>query len=266
MAVIEQIVLGILQGIFEWLPISSEGAIFLVSSYFFNNTDVSLLLRQALFLHLGTFFAALIYLRKEVSEILRGLFNYKKQSIEIKKTINFLVISTIISGIIGLIFLKLIDDNASYLLATTKIIILFISVLLIITALLQIYAKHSGVRRYGDLNSKDGVLLGIMQGLSALPGLSRSGLTVSSLLLRKVDKKSALKLSFLMSLPIILGANIFLGLSSMVFYPEMLIGLLFSFVFGLLTIHLFIKLAEKINFGYFLFLFAILMLLSLLFI
>ena len=92
----------------------------------------------------------------------------------------------------------------------------------------------------------DGVLLGVAQGLAALPGLSRSGLTVSVLLLRKFDGATALKLSFLVSLPIVLFGNLFLNLNDFAFSAEALVGLFFSFLFGILTIDLLLKAAKKI--------------------
>ena len=77
---IQQLILGIIQGITEWLPISSSAMTTLVMTNFFQVTDITLLLHQALFLHLGTFFAALIYLRNDVSHLIKSLFNYKKSN------------------------------------------------------------------------------------------------------------------------------------------------------------------------------------------
>ena len=101
-----------------------------------------------------------------------------------------------------------------------------------------------------------------MQGLSTLPGISRSGSTVSVLLLDKVDKTEALRLSFLMSLPIVLAGNIFFNLKGFAFSFNMLYGLFFSFVFGILTIHALIKVSKKINFGYFVLIFGLLMIVA----
>ena len=75
---LQQIILGILQGITEWLPISSSGILALVMSNFFGITDIGDLISKLLLLHLGTFFAALIYFRKDVAKLIKTLFNYKK--------------------------------------------------------------------------------------------------------------------------------------------------------------------------------------------
>ena len=90
----EQFILGLIQGIFEWIPISSEGILILVQSNFFNNLNLDSMLKIAFLLHLGTFFAALIYFRKDVKELFIALKNYKHSTIETKKLLNFLIIST----------------------------------------------------------------------------------------------------------------------------------------------------------------------------
>jgi len=102
----------------------------------------------------------------------------------------------------------------------------------------------------------------VVQGFAALPGLSRSGLTVSTLLFRKVNEKDSLKLSFLLSLPIVLGGNILLNSEYFNFSLDSLISLSASFLFGLLTIHYLLKLAKKINFGWFVFAFGALMIIA----
>jgi len=122
--------------------------------------------------------------------------------------------------------------------------------------------KKGGYRTVRDLKMIDGVLLGIVQGFATLPGFSRSGLTVSALLLCKLDKTYALKLSFLMSLPIVLGGNLVFNFNAFALSVEALVGLFFSFIFGLATIHLLLKIAQKVNFGYFVLFFGILTILS----
>ncbi len=260
----ESIILGIVQGIAEWLPISSEGLLVLVKANIFGGArGLEAIIRVALFLHLGTFLAALIYFRKDVASLIKAFFNYKSADKEYKKTLVFLIVATIISGIIGFLFIKAFIKFEDQIDITPKVITLIIGLLLFITAFLQIKAPSKGYKNSKDLKIKDGVLLGLMQGLAVLPGLSRSGLTVSTLLLRKFDDTQSLRLSFLMSLPIVLFGNIFLNINDSLFSVGALMGLIFAFAFGILTIHLLLKLAKKINFGYFVLIFAVLTILSL---
>jgi len=253
----EQIILGIIQGIAEWLPVSSEGLIVLTKTNFFPaNQGLETIVRLALFLHLGTFLAALIYFHKDVLHLIKSLRQFKSQDKATQNLIIFLFISTMISGVLGLTFIKLLSHIADQFESTGKIITGLVGCLLLGTAYLEFKAHRGGYREFKDITLRDGIILGIAQGFAALPGLSRSGLTVSTLLLRKFDKAYALKLSFLMSLPIVLAGNILLNLNELAWSQESLIGLFFSFAFGLATIHLLLKLAEKINFGYFMLLFG----------
>ena len=250
---LEYALLGFIQGIFEWLPVSSEGIIVLLLSYL---TEGSLpdLIRFALFLHLGTFFAALIYFRREVFNLTVSLFRYDKVCIENQKTIKFLIIATLVSGVIGIFILQFIVQLIPDI--TGKYITLGIGLLLLVTGILQLKIKDTGLKKAADLTIKDGILLGIMQGLAILPGLSRSGLTISAFLLKKYDKTDSLKLSFLMSLPVVLLGNIILNYEYFFLTLENTVALLFAFIFGLLTIHYLIKLSKRINFGYFVLFFA----------
>lgn len=259
LTIFQQILVGLIQGILEWLPISSSGFLALIFTNFFQVTDISTILQSILWLHLGTFFAALIYFRKDVAHLFASLFDYKNSSIETKNTIKFLVISTIISGIIGSIIILGFGMYQNKFTITGKTISLAVGVLLLITGILQIRVKNIGLKKLKDLKNFDSVLLGTAQGLSSLPGLSRSGITVSTLLLRKFDDTTALRLSFLMSLPIVLIANIFLNIPDFAFTTFSIWALISSFVFGLLTIHALMRFSRKINFGWFLIVFAVLM-------
>lgn len=260
---IEYITLGIIQGIGEWLPVSSEGLILLAKANIFHSSgQIESSIEQALFLHFGTFVAALIYFRQDVKMLLKAISNYRSQSSEIQNIFKFLFVSTLISGAIGLALIKALSHFAAKADSGESLITLLVGCLLLITAFLELRAKRSGCRTIENLNLFDGILLGIVQGFAALPGLSRSGLTVSALLLRRVENRSALRLSFLMSLPIVLLGNLVLNFQALTVTPEAAVGLFFSFAFGLATIHLLLKVAEKINFGYFVLLFGVLTILS----
>lgn len=263
--IIIQFILGAVQGITEWLPISSSGMITLINSNFFGITDIGQLLHMALFLHIGTFFAALIYFRKDVLQLTKSLFNYKSSDLETKKTLRFLIIATLISGLIGLALLKFLTSFESQSEITGKTITFFIAILLLFTGVIQIKISSRGLKKETELKNSDGILLGLAQGVSSLPGISRSGITVSTLMLKKFNDTTALRLSFLMSLPIVLIGNIFLNIPdfAQVVTSASLVGLLASFIFGFATISALIKISRKINFGWFVLGFAILMLGSL---
>lgn len=254
----QAIFLGFIQGVTEWLPVSSEGALVLAQTIFFGKQAFKTMVYQALFLHLGSFLAALLYFRREVVLLIKTFFGYSSAKKETQKMLHFLGLSTMISGLLGFFLLTTVSHLEAQLQLTGKAITFGIGLLLLVTASWQIKAKETGVKAAKDLLWPDSLFLGILQGLAVLPGLSRSGLTVSGLLLRKFDKTLALKLSFLMSLPIVLAGNIFLNLPGIVLTPVDFLSLATAFISGLLTIHLLLNLARKINFGYFVFIFGFL--------
>ncbi|MCF7820655.1 MAG: undecaprenyl-diphosphate phosphatase [Candidatus Pacebacteria bacterium] len=260
---IEALILGALQGIAEWLPVSSEGLIFIVKTNFFPGEEtLTELVSYALFLHLGTFLAALIYFWKDVKKLLLALFKYKKATKEIQGTLKFLIISSVISGILGVLFLELLEIFDFNITDFSKWLTLVVALLLFITAFLQIKGGEGGHRGPAEVKNKDAFILGLVQSLAALPGLSRSGLTVSALLISNFKKQSALYLSFLMSLPIVLGGNIILNLNTIDLSLPAIVALATSFIFGLITIKALLALAKKINFGYFVLMFAVLTLIA----
>jgi len=261
-AFLHQVILGIVQGIVEWLPFSSEGVLLLVNTYLFGSIDMELFLRQALFLHLGTFFAALIYFRKDVKELLIGLRHYKTTDVTTKRFLNFLIIATIVSGIVGMAIFNLSEVLNTKFILTSKILTIGVGLLLLVTGLLQLRSTRSGIRSIYHLNTTDSIFTGFMQGLAVLPGFSRSGFTISSLLFRNVNETTAIKISFIMSLPIVLIANIILNFRDLAFIGSMIWGLIFAFIFGLITIHLLMKFSEKVKFGWFVIFIAIMLIIA----
>lgn len=258
----ESIISGIVQGITEWLPVSSEGVLVLIKANFFNKDfEIGEAIQYALFLHLGTFFSALVYFRKEVIRISKDVFKYKEISGDRKNLIWFYLLVTVFSGIVALSILKVLEVALGDFKVTGKLVTLGIGVLLILTAVVQ-FKKRVGLRKEKEVTKKDGVLLGIIQGFSILPGLSRSGLTVAGLLLRRFQDTDALKLSFIMSLPVVLGGNIVLNLDRLVLDLNSLIGFCFSFFLGIVTIHFLLKLTKKVRFAWFVLFFALITIIS----
>jgi len=250
--VFENVILGIIQGVAEWLPISSEGLIVLIKTRFFGGGTLDDLVREALFLHLGTFLAALIYFRKDV----KNLLSFSSMDKNTKTLFTFLAIATVISGVLGYFLLQTISVLEDFFIISGQRLMILIAILLVATGLLQLRVKKISLKDEKEISRRDGILLGLVQGLSVFPGLSRSGTTVATLMMRGYTNELALRLSFLMSLPIVLAGNVFLNLKEFTLTPESVVGFFFAFIFGLLTIDLLIKLSRKINFAFFVFIFA----------
>ncbi len=263
---VEAIVLGVIQGITEWIPVSSEGMFVLAKVKFFHSSlNMQDLILQSLFLHLGTLLAALVYFRKEISSLLKAVFLFSKATPETKNTFLFLFLTTLISGILGAIVLWCVKHFSIYFEGSGKVLTILISILLIVTAALQMRSKEEGKKDAKGLKPMDGIALGLVQGIAVLPGLSRSGTTIACLLMKGFDKTVALRLSFLMSMPIIFIGNIVFNLNQAQFSIENITSLVVSFVVGLISIKLLFNIASKMNFGLFVLIFALLVLSSVFF-
>jgi undecaprenyl-diphosphatase len=222
----DYILLGIIQGIFEWIPISSEGVVALFSRFLvkdFRPIDLSL------FLHLGTFFAVLIYFRKDWQEIL---------TLKNLKLLKFLLITALISLIVGYPLYKAIED-----------VVLGSSLLIVMGFGLLMTAYFNKTKRTLKLtSSRLAIVTGLLQGLSVIPGLSRSGATIFGLSLGKSEPQEVLKISYLMSGPVVFVLSIYLFLKEPNLIFEAWPALIFSFLLGILTLGFLIKIAQRIDF------------------
>ncbi|MFX1376798.1 MAG: undecaprenyl-diphosphate phosphatase [Promethearchaeota archaeon] len=261
---IEYIIIALIQGIFEWLPISSSGQVMIISTNFFDiSTEEAFSL--AIWLHFGTTIAVLLKFRGDFYRILRSVFQ-KANSVDnnyIKRR-NWIIYATIGTGItaLPLYFIFKIIFLDAFEAIQGDIITLFISGLLILTGLIIIKTrKIYGNNKISDVSKKkiqkDSTLSGLVQGFSILPGISRSGVTVSAILLEKYEHNDALRLSFLISVPVVI-ASIFVDIifgEGSIFGTLDLITIIMvtiiSFLIGYLTIELLLRLTKKINFGYF---------------
>jgi undecaprenyl-diphosphatase len=233
MNVLTIIILGAVQGLLEWLPISSQGMMVALMTLLGENP--SLAIDYAIFLHSGTMLAAIIFYRKEFKEmVLKGTL------------LKFVLITTILTGVIGAV-LYFTLKNISEVIGAGFISI--IGLALIITGVMQL-KKKKGLR--SKPNNKDAVITGVAQGFSIIPGISRSGTTISTLLFSNFKGAMALKLSFILSVPAVLVAEIGLSLlKSPAVTWQGVWGLMTAFITGLLSIKALTKVAEKVNFGKF---------------
>jgi len=261
---IEFIIIAILQGLFEWLPISSSGQVMIIAMNIFGippNKAFSL----AIWLHLGTTIAVLVKFRTDFYKIGKSFFpsRFEINEIDIKNR-NWLIIATIGTAIIALplyfMFKYILAE--SYTPMQGDIITLIIAGLLIITGtILLIARKLYGTKSIDEISKKDlrrdSFITGLMQGISILPGISRSGMTVSTILFEKYDQNNALKLSFLMAVPVSIASilvDIFFGEGSVFGFLDpltIIIVTLISFITGYLTMEILLRIANKVNFGYF---------------
>jgi undecaprenyl-diphosphatase len=243
--VVDGLVLGLIQGVTEWLPVSSEGAVTAAGSFFF---DLALhdALAFALWLHLGTAIAATVAFRGDLLVIAReALASPSRPS----PLLRFLVIGTSSSVVVGFPILLVLDDISGAFGAGAMIAI---GVAMLFTAFAQTGRERAGVRHRGELSLVDALVTGVAQGLAAVPGLSRSGLTVAVLLERRVDRTEALAISFLMSIPASLGAALFASLdSASIDTVEGVIGAFVAAVVGLFSIKVLMAVAHRVNFAKF---------------
>ena len=188
-------IIGIVQGVSEWLPISSKTQVLVASNYL-----LGLSFQQAytfgLFMEIGTVIAAVIYFRRDLALVVRALFGSKDTAG--RQLLVFLVVSIIMTGIIGTPLYLIADSITGF---SIGIPMLVIGAVLIGDALLIRYSRKQAdkvnKKQLSNLRLRDYALIGITQGIAALPGVSRSGITTSTLLLMNVEADQAFRLSFL---------------------------------------------------------------------
>lgn len=198
------ILAGIVQGIVEWLPVSSQGNLALFLTFVGTETDVALQL--ALFLQLGTTLSATVYYRDDIATVVRAVPGWRPATAYSAENAvaSYVVVATLLTGIVGIPLYVYAVDLAGQL--TGGVFISVIGVLLILTGALQLASESvsMGIRDAPTL--PDSILVGAVQGIAILPGISRSGITTSALLFRSYDPPAAFRLSFLLSIPASLGA------------------------------------------------------------
>ena len=258
--------LGLVQAIAEWFPLSSKTMDTLVYTGLYggaNENVVSVLL----FLHIGTLLAAIIYFRKELAYLAREVLAEPAAFQRHANTkVGFIVAALFFTGVVG-IPLLLIEHFLLPSLNTSMLLSIMGAGLIVTGFLLTTQHKHRW--RFASTAAwQDGVLTGVLQGLSVLPGVSRAGCTTTGLIWRGFDAESAFNLSFLLSIPTVFLAELLLwgaqavlqgGISAIPLTEGIMLAAS-SFVFGYITINALLRLAHRINVASLAFLFGILML------
>lgn len=232
MEFIKYLILGILQGITEPLPISSSGHIFLFKALF--NTNMFNDFNLEIFLNFASFIAILLIFRKEVFELIVGFFDYlfkkKKKAKELFDYCMLVIVGTIPVGIFGLIL----KDPLENLLYKN---VFLVGVGFLITAVSLIIVMNSdGKKEDKDLTVKDALIVGLIQAIALTPGISRSGMTLVGCLLCGMSRKTSLKYSFMLYFPVSV-ATMLLGIKDIAvggitigLFGFYLVGMIFAFI------------------------------------
>jgi undecaprenyl-diphosphatase len=193
--ILRALVLGIIQGLTEFLPVSSSGHLELAKFFLGDDSLAAESLLMTVTLHAATALATIFVFRKDILEIFRGLFRFQwNEETEFSLKI---IISMIPAAFVGLVFEKEMEELFNKR-------ILMVGFMLVITGLLLFLADRA-YRTEKKVGYLDAVLIGIAQAIAILPGISRSGATISTSVLLGIDRQRAARFSFLMVVPLILG-------------------------------------------------------------
>lgn len=259
MTYLEAIVLGLVQGLAEFLPISSSGHLALLQQAFGISEDNVLLF--AVLLHVGTLISVFIVYWKDIWELIvelcltiKDLFTGKGLRLEerpVRKLGVMIIVATIPTGLIGLLFNDFFDS------LYTSIVPIGIGLLL--TGIMLVIAERLGTSNRGirEMNYRNAIFVGIVQGIAICPGISRSGSTLFGSLICNLDRAFAVKFVFLISIPSILGSAVLEAPDAIAAGMNMadlgpvLVGMIVAAVSGLIAIKTMIKVVSNKKLNYF---------------
>jgi len=248
-ALLVAILVGLVQGVFEWLPISSEGNVALALTLVGRSPERAVAF--ALFLHLATALSATVYYRDRLAAVVRLVPEWHPNDARAGEmaTITFLAVGTVVSGVVGIAAYATLNAVVSAL--TGGLFVVLVGVLLIGTGLFQRLSGSPGLGAREVPTLGDAVLVGVAQGIAILPGISRSGMTAGALLVRGYDGPTAFRLSFLLSIPAALGAGAVayadVGLGG-VAPSSAVVALVVAAVVGYATIDALMRVVERVSF------------------
>jgi len=239
----ETVVLGIVQGLTEWLPVSSSGHLVIAKEFIGWQPPVLF----DVLLHLSTLFVILIFFRRTVIGIAKALVKRNLNSVEGRLGV-FIVVGSIPTAVIGYTFRELFKSFFDNLMV--------VGFSLMATGILLFLSD----RRHGsrEMNPTDSILVGVAQGIALIPGISRSGATISTQLLRGIDRKVAFEFSFLISIPAVVGGFLIesYDLSLLITNVDVIaiiVGVVVSSIVGYFSLRILLKTIIKQRFHLFAF-------------
>ena len=251
MTILQSVILGLIQGIGEFLPISSSGHLIIIPWLFGWPKHA---LSFDVMLHWGTLFAILIYFRNDWSKLLKeGFFSLRERSLKgpiERKLIWFIIVATIPAAIFGIIF----EDKAESIFRNPLLVAGALGLFGFIIYVAERIGKKK--RTIQDLKMTDTILIGLSQALAIIPGVSRSGATMSQGLFLNLKRDQAARFSFLLSAPLIFGAGlvelrkILQGTCDASLIP-LILGFIASFISGIISIHFLLGFLKRNGFNIF---------------
>ncbi|NYZ76699.1 undecaprenyl-diphosphate phosphatase [Candidatus Micrarchaeota archaeon] len=241
-SVLEAVFLGALQGLTEWLPVSSSAHLALAQYFFGIEADVAF----DIVLHLGTLLAVIGYYRNDIAALVRGVVGRKEKEMRYAA---FIILAAVPTAIIGFAFRDFFEGMFSNPVA--------IAGALGLTGFFLITANEAAVKKEAKIDAKSSLAIGIAQGLAVAPGISRSGATIGTALFLGIERGEAAKFSFLAGVIPILGAAALEGRKALFGNVELLpvlFGFAVSAIVGYFAIALLIKVLKESKlqvFGYY---------------
>lgn len=239
MTTLQSIILGVVQGLTEFLPVSSSGHLMLASEILGTDLSAADDLTFSLTLHAATVLSTIVVLWREVARLFKGVFSrtFNEEQAYVLK----IVISMIPVGVVGFLFKDYLEAAFSS--------VLVVGVMLLVTALLLTFAYKAKPRQKDSISYRDAFIIGVAQACATLPGLSRSGSTIATGLLLGNKKESVAQFSFLMVLPPILG-NALLDIMKGEFgggveFMPLIAGFVTAFVTGCLACKFMIEMVKR---------------------
>ncbi len=238
-SILQSLFLGLIQGITEWLPVSSSGHLVILQQLF----NIEVPAAFDIYLHFGSLLVIFYYFREDILKILDSLVKWDTKS-EHFKMMWYVFVASIPAGVIGFLFLKFFESLFQSLLA--------VGLAMLINAMILYSTKF--VKGKERIDASKAFFVGIGQGLSITPGISRSGTTISFGLFSRMKKEDVFRLSFLMAVPALLVSNI-VELRNLVSADidtlSLVVGLISSIVVGYLSIDFLFKIVRQNRLHYF---------------